>query len=557
MLLGTVLELLGIGVVVPLFIVISNPEVLNKYSFIVRFLELIGSPNHGLVIIYTMLLVLMIYVIKVSFLTFSTFKQSKFIYNFSSSLSTRLFSLYIRQPYAFHLNRNSAELIRNVITDVVVAGSVIQSSIIILTELFILISMFLFLLVIEPIGITVSIGLVTFIAWLYQLLTKKHVVGWGREHHHHAEKRFQFVQEGLAAAKDVKLLGREKSFIEQFDFHNFKMSSLNEKQYTLSQLPRLFLELFAILGLVLVVISMVVFDRNLSAILPILALIAASAFRLMPSINRVLANSHTVQYGLSSIETLDQEFTSLVDTATPVVRDTYTFNSEILIENVSFKYENSEKIVINNINFSIKKGESFGIIGGSGAGKSTLIDIFLGLLQANKGRIFVDGVDINAKLRAWQNLIGYVPQSIYLTDDSLRRNIAFGLHNNQIDENALLEAVKAAQLEEFLSELPDGLDTKVGERGVRLSGGQRQRIGIARALYHNPEVLVLDESTSSLDNDTELGVMLAIKALHGKKTIIIIAHRLSTVTHCDRIIRLNNGKIAQFLSGSEILNEIR
>jgi ABC-type multidrug transport system fused ATPase/permease subunit len=223
---------------------------------------------------------------------------------------------------------------------------------------------------------------------------------------------------------------------------------------------------------------------------------------------------------------------------------------------MSFQYPGSDKIAVKNVSFFVKKGESVGVIGGSGAGKSTIIDLFLGLLQPSAGRILVDGIDIQNNLRGWQNQIGYVPQSIYLTDDSLRKNIAFGLPSDEIDEKALLEAVRAAQLESFISELPQGLDTEVGERGVRLSGGQRQRIGIARALYHNPNVLVLDESTSSLDHETEVSVMEAIKALQGKKTILIVAHRLSTITHCDRIIKFNNGQLMQEGSATVILNEI-
>lgn len=556
MLFGTVLELLGIGLVVPVFAVIGDPELVYKYPAIDPVLNWLGRPNHELIIIYTMLLLLVIYGVKVLFLSFSTYKQSNFIYQFSAKLSSRLFGLYIKQPYAFHLNRNSAELIRNVITDVVMAGSVIQSSIIILTEIFILVSMFLLLLAMEPLGAVISMGVLSGAGWIYHLLTKKRVLNWGKQHHTHAVKRFQFVQEGLGAAKDVKLLGREKSFIDQFDGHNYKMSSLTEKQYTLSQLPRLFIELLAIAGLVLVVLSMIAFDRDVKAILPTLALFAAAAFRLMPSFNRVLANVHTIQYALPSVDSIYVECKTLVDVSPSSSHNILAFDCIILVENMSFQYPGSEKIAVKDVSFFVKKGESVGVIGGSGAGKSTIIDVFLGLLQPSVGKILVDGIDIQTNLRGWQNQIGYVPQSIYLTDDTLRRNIAFGLPSDEIDEKAVIEAVRAAQLEGFISELPQGLDTEVGERGVRLSGGQRQRIGIARALYHNPSVLVLDESTSSLDHETEVSVMEAIKALQGKKTILIVAHRLSTITHCDRIIKFNKGQLMQEGSASVVLNEI-
>jgi ABC-type multidrug transport system fused ATPase/permease subunit len=313
MLIGTILELLGIGLVVPVFAVIGDPQLIHNYSSLDPILALIGSPSHELIIIYTMMMLLIIYIVKVLFLSLSTYKQSNFIYRFSAKLSSHLFALYVRQPYAFHLNRNSAQLIRNVITDVVMLGSVVQSTIIILTEILVLISMFFLLLMIEPLGAIISMGALSIAGWIYHRLTKNRILSWGKAHHNHAVKRFQFVQEGLGASKDVKLLGREKDFTDQFDDHNYKMFTLTEKQYTLSQLPRLFIELLSIALLVLVVLSMIAFDRDVKSILPTLALFAAAAFRLMPSFNRILANIHTVQYALPSVESIYDECKTLLN----------------------------------------------------------------------------------------------------------------------------------------------------------------------------------------------------------------------------------------------------
>lgn len=315
--------------------------------------------------------------------------------------------------------------------------------------------------------------------------------------------------------------------------------------YTLQQFPRLWLELLAVSGLTILVISMLAQDRALEAVLPTLGLFAACAFRLMPSINRVLGAVQSLRYGLPVIDVLHEE----LNLATPKVADTpslsTTFHDVLELCRITYAYPGAVEPALKDISLAIQRGESVGFIGASGAGKSTLVDILLGLLTPDTGEIRVDGKDIQTNLRNWQDQIGYVSQSIFLTDDTLRRNVAFGLPNEEIDDVAVRHAIRAAQLEEFATSLPDGLQTFVGERGVRLSGGQRQRIGIARALYHDPPVLVLDEATSSLDAETERGVMQAITALQGTKTIIIVAHRLSTVDHCNRLYRLHEGRLVE------------
>jgi ABC-type multidrug transport system fused ATPase/permease subunit len=283
---------------------------------------------------------------------------------------------------------------------------------------------------------------------------------------------------------------------------------------------------------------------EMASIVPTLALFAAAAFRLMPSVNRVLTAMQTLRYGLPVIDTLYEELKLEVPDAIDDFSEVSPgFRQEIRLNEVSYTYQGALSPALNGLALSIKVGEFVGFIGSSGSGKSTLVDIVLGLLPCDSGRIEVDGQDIQENMRAWQNQIGYVPQAIYLTDDTLRRNVAFGLPNEQIDDVAVQKAIKAAQLEEFVATLPEGLETVVGERGVRLSGGQRQRIGIARALYHDPSVLVLDEATSALDTATESGVMKAVNALQGSKTIIMVAHRLSTVEHCDRLYKLEQGRI--------------
>lgn len=554
MITGAIIELLGIGIVVPIFAVIGETDIAGKYPAAADIFRFFGNPDHNTIVIGAMLFLLSIYIIKTLFLSYLYHKQSNFIYKLSARLTSRLFELYIRQPYTFHLEKNSAHLIRNATADVVTLASSVQAFLVVLTESFVLIGLFLLLVFVEPYGALLSIITLGISGLGFHYFTKKSILKWGDANRIHAGKRFQHLQQGLGATKDVKLLGREQEFIKQFDIHNNKMGHYSELQYTVSQLPRLFIELLAIVGLALIVISMVLLKKDISAILPTLALFAAAAFRLMPSVNRILGSIQVVQFGVSSIEAVCAEIRTLkmIEIETP--QNKLHFHKKIEIRELSFSYSSALSKTIDNISLSIEKGESIGIIGESGAGKSTFVDNFLGLLKNDNGGIYIDGMNIYEDIKGWQRLIGYVPQNIYLTDDSIRRNIAFGLPDEDINDNMVMDAIRAAKLESLLGELEAGQDTIVGERGVRLSGGQRQRIGIARALYHKPQILVLDESTSSLDHDTEKSIMEEINAMHGEKTILIVAHRLTTVNKCDKIIRLEKGKLVQQGTVKEVLN---
>jgi ABC-type multidrug transport system fused ATPase/permease subunit len=336
------------------------------------------------------------------------------------------------------------------------------------------------------------------------------------------------------------LTGSQVSVLQQYQHHNIALSNSAMHQEFLKQVPRLALEWLSIFGVAVLLISMVLQSRSLVDVLPVVSAFAVASFRLMPSINRILGSVQSLRFMKPVIDTLHSEvrlpITALNNDGQPL-----KLEHEIKVENLIFMYGLESSPALHNISLTIKKGESVGFVGASGAGKSTLIDLLLGLLRPTQGRILVDGQNIENNVNAWQRNIGYVPQSIFLTDDSLMRNVAFGVPDDQIDESALLRALKAAQLWDFVLGLPEGLSTFVGERGVRLSGGQRQRIGIARALYHDPDILVLDEATSALDIETERGFMDAVDALHGQKTILIVAHRLTTVEKCDHLFRLSKG----------------
>lgn len=552
MLIGMVLEMLGVGLVVPVIaLILQGDSLILHPSFSEHVTILVGISRHEL-IVAAMLGLVGAYLAKNMFLAFLICKQTTFAYRIQEYLSQRLFATYLHQPYTFHLQRNSAELVRNITGEVSILTGVLTNGLLMLTEILVAFSVVCLLLLVEPVGAILIFGVFSASAWLFSRLTRERITRWGIERQLHDGLRLQHLQQGLGGAKDVKLLGRENEFLAEFQVHNAKSNRAWRLQATLQNYPRLMFEMLAVGGLAVLVMSMVAQNRDLTSIVPTLGLFAAAAFRLMPSINRILTAIQNLRYTLPVVDSLHRES----QLHTPEQRNFHLtglkqFSGQLCVTNLSYVYPGSARAALKGVSMVIKKGESIGLIGASGSGKSTLVDIILGLLQPSEGMVAVDGLDLQQCLRHWQDQIGYVPQSIYLTDDSLRRNVAFGVRDNEIDEEAVRNAIKSAQLDAYIDALPEGLDTLVGERGIRLSGGQRQRIGIARALYHNPAVLVLDEATSALDMETEREVMRAVEALHGGKTIIIVAHRLSTVEKCDRLVRLEAGRIVA--EGSPVL----
>lgn len=556
MFIGMVLETLGIGLVIPLTVLLTQRDFSVNYPALQTALQLLGNPSQHVLIASGMLILVGVYLIKALFLVFLAWRQARFAFGVQAQLSQRLFAIYLCQPYSFHLQRNSAQLICNVINGVnAFTFSGILPGMILLAEIMVLIGLCSLLLVAEPLGALIAMSVLGAAAWGFHRFTRGRIVRWGEVRQHHEGLRFQHLQQGLGSAKDVKLLGREAEFLEQYRLHNAQSARVGLLQGILQQLPRLWLELLAVGGLATLVLSMLAQGRALEVVLPTLGLFAAAAFRLMPSANRVLGAVSSLRYVLPVITTLHEEFKLIVPDPAVQRNGVPAFRAEVRLVDIRYTYSNALAPALNGLSLSIQKGESVGLIGPSGSGKSTLVDIILGLLTPSDGQVAVDGKNIQANLRAWQDQIGYVPQSIYLTDDTLRRNVAFGLSNEQIDDAAVHRAIKSAQLEEFVSSLPNGLEARVGERGVRLSGGQRQRIGIARALYHDPGMLVLDEATSALDTVTERGVMQAVTSLRGSKTILIVAHRFSTVEHCDRLYRLEQGRVVEEGTPATLLSQ--
>ena len=542
-LIGTLLETIGIGLVIPAIALMAYENIASNYPVLQPIIAALGNPSQAQLVIYGVSLLLSAYVIKALYLAFLSWRQAQYIYGIKAYLSAALFEKYIRSPYDFHLQQNSGHLIRNLTVEVQeLVGRVLNPTVLLATELTVIAALAIMLFIFEPIGAAALFLILGIAMYVFQNTTKKHLKQWGSDRQRHEGYRIQKAQEGLGGVKDVKLLGREADFIANYSLHNLNASLVERKQNALSQIPRLWLETIGVMGLTLLVIIALQHTDTPASVIPTIGLFAAAAFRILPSANRVLNSLQSLRYADIVVKLMLKELARTDEKKQPDTH-TITFTEEIELRNVSYIYPNAESKSISDVCLSIGKGESIGLVGTSGAGKSTLVDLILGLLKPTSGAIYVDGKDINDGMRSWQDQIGYVQQSIFLSDDTLKRNIAFGLKDDDIDDELVKQAIKAAQLEQFLETLPNGVNTFVGERGIRLSGGQRQRIGIARALYHNPPVLVFDEATSALDNETEVEVMEAIKALKGTRTMIIIAHRLSTIEHCDKVYRLKNGNI--------------
>jgi ABC-type multidrug transport system fused ATPase/permease subunit len=544
MIIGMIFETMGLGLLLPALSIMSNDKFLAENKIIIYYANKLNLNNQQQIIVSIFLILIIINFIKMIVMTFVVYKQSSFIYNIQAHFSKKLFAGYLNQPYNFHLERNSAQLIKNVIMLISQLTTIMSAILTLLTEFLILTGVTIFLFYIQPLGTLLVISLFVLTTFIFHLSTRNLLKSLGFNFSINEKMRIQHIQQGLGAAKDLKILGREKNFIDKYSFYNTSSSRIGQKQQTLLALPRLVLEFMSVATISILSLYLINSNGNLSTILPMIGLFAAAAIRLMPSVNRIMTSLQAIKYGDSQITELQNEI-DIIKQNENINSKTEIFNFKNIIEinNLYFSYNNTDLYVLNGINVNVKFGSTIGFIGTSGAGKTTLIDLILGLHKPSSGQIKVDGNNIYTNLRGWQNQIGYVPQSIFLTDDTLKNNIAFGLDDNDIDEKALNHAIKYAQLESFINDLPEGLSTNVGERGVRISGGQKQRIGIARALYHNPTVLIFDEATSALDNSTEIAFVNAIKNLAGLKTIIIIAHRLTTIEHCDYVYKLDNGKI--------------
>jgi len=477
-----------------------------------------------------------------------TYFQATFVAERQAALSTRLLSVYLHQPYTYHLQRNSADLIGNT-TGVAfnVFGCVVLPGSIVATEALVVVLVTVLLLAVSPLATLLAVGIVGGLSIAFYASLRGRLQRLGERQHAERAAMSRWLTQTLGGIKEAIILGRERFFAERYARLVAGYSRSNVLQQIVGTLSRLFVEAAVICGLVLVVAVLARSGARIAAVFPMLALFAVAALRLMPSATRIVGSLTTIRFYLPSVASIAEDLaggdaaereTGQADTSR------IAFTRRIEARALSYTYASASAAALRDVSLSIAKGALVAFVGRSGAGKSTLVDILIGLHLPSSGAVLVDGRDIADDVRAWRRNIGYVPQAIFLTDDSLRRNVAFGLDDAEIDDDAVLRALEAAQLGEFVRGLPHGLDTQVGERGSRVSGGQRQRIGIARALYPDPEVLVLDEPTTALDRPTAQEVAAVLVSLAGRKTVLLIAHQMSSVRLCHRIFLLRDGALA-------------
>jgi ABC-type multidrug transport system fused ATPase/permease subunit len=535
------LEVMSVGALVPLIQVLTQSNLQSKYPLIDR---MFPDSSDQFIVTVILIGVVCIFLFKEIFLGFSLWMQRGFIARLETRFQTELFDRYTSQSYEFHLTNNSSLLSRNILNSTNFMNNVLDPIFMLLTDGFVTVALCVALVVIEPIAMFATISSVGVVAIAFHSFSKRRIEKWGVERQLQDGTKLQQMNETFGGMKEIVMTGRGDYFRTRFSSNIEQLSHLNRKFTTLLGIPRLYLELLSVAGLAALVLSMLALGRTSESLLPLLALFAGGAFRLMPAINRITFAFQSLRMGRPIVGVLQADILraasieQTVENSKPV-----RFEQAIRFEDVTYSYPNTDKAVLDGVSFEIKKGFEVGIVGTTGAGKSTLVDILLGLLRPTRGKVTVDGIDISTNIRSWQDLVGYVPQTIFLIDSSIRDNIAFGIDEQDIDNQRVMRALDLAQLREFVNELPAGMNELVGERGVRLSGGQRQRIGIARALYLDPPILVFDEATSALDVETEKEVMKSMDHLRTEKTIVIVTHRISALEHCDQILSVTQGKI--------------
>lgn len=545
---GSFLELMGVTIFMPFINIIMEPSMVETNAILNYFYELFSFNDANQYLIAIACVIIFIYIFKNVFISIEKNAIYKYSYNVQRKISTKLLYSYMHEPYTFHLNKNVAELQRSMQedTDLFARGMIHIMEMVAEIAVCCAIGVYLFI-VSRSITVIVIVLLLICLA-VFTYISKRYSKNLGKQSQVYKGNIYKWMNQSLGGIKEIKVLNREPYFIETYDMYFGKYIRGLRISCLIRILPKYVIETVCMTGLLIAVIfKMLMGQKEVIEFIPQLAVFAVAAFRLLPSVGKINEHLATVLYAVPSLDLIYHDLKEVEELNVSEKKNAgdWKFKNVLKIRNVSYHYPDSEENVLDQVTFEIARGKSVAFIGPSGAGKTTMVDIILGLLQPQYGKIYADDMDIEKNIELWQKEIGYIPQTIYLSDDTIRNNIAFGIKEEEIDEDAVVDAMKKAQLFDFVDNLPEGLDTVVGERGIRLSGGQRQRIGIARALYHNPEVLVLDEATSALDNDTEAAVMEAIDNLQGTKTIIIIAHRLTTIRNVDTIFEVSGGKVTE------------
>lgn len=546
---GAVFELLGVTAVLPFVSVAMSPNALEKNELLNKVYTYLGFSHQNTFLAFLACGLIVIFIVKNLFLTFMNYSIYKFTYSNQRKLAYRMLSCYLYQPYTFFLDHNSADLVQNITTDVSQFFDIVLCLMQLSVEIIVCGLLGAYLIIADK---TISIGIIVIMV-LYFLLffkvLKKKIKHKGEVVRECRIGMSKWLLQSFGGIKETKISQKEDYFLAQYDKEYDGFAKNHCTYQTLAYIPRPAMETVVIGAMLLVISFKLLRGVDSAYFISIISVFGVAAVRLLPAFNRISGFLSRIMFNKVSVDAIYKDLITVENLEKERRKndtvENIEFNKDIDIQAVTFAYPKSETNVLDNVGLVIPKNKSVAFVGPSGAGKTTLADIILGILYPQKGGITVDGMEINGDMKAWKKKLGYIPQAIFLMDDTIKNNIAYGVDAADIDEKKLHEAIEEAQLSELIDSLPDGIETVIGERGVRLSGGQRQRIGIARALYTDPEILVLDEATSALDTETETAVMEAIDNLNGKKTLIIIAHRLSTIENCDIVYEVKDGTVSK------------
>ena len=553
---GGILETLGVGAMIPVVTALLTPDELqgyiDTYPILQKICGLFGVENAGQLTMALLIALIVIYFVKNLYILFLTYRQNTFITHNRNRMISRVMAEFLNRPYEQYLGADIPTVFRITDSDIPQTFSLILALLQLASEVVVSLLIFIVLLfqdVVMTLFILAIFGVMTL--FIVKVL-KPRLNTIGAQNQSIQSRIAKWRLQAIYGLKDVKVLNREEFFIRNY-FESGKIGADVSRNYiVLNNVPRLLIETVFISGVLSFIAIYINSGGNVANMMATLATFGVAAMRVLPSVNRINTYITEIAYTQPSLDFVYENLQESMKTDALLAErkansqvEKLKLEDKIELKNISFHYPDSDKNIFTKADMTVPKGKSVGIIGASGAGKSTIVDVLLGLLHVQEGEITCDGVNIFKNYESWLAQIGYIPQSIYLVDESIHENIAFGIDADKISDERIWQVLEEAQLKEFVEELPEGLDTKIGDRGVRLSGGQRQRIGIARALYNDPEILVFDEATSALDNDTEAAVMEAVNSFHGKKTMVIIAHRLNTIEKCDMIYKVENEKLIE------------
>jgi ABC-type multidrug transport system fused ATPase/permease subunit len=555
-----IMQVLGIASIAPFLALVANPDAINDNVFLNRLYHMFNFADETSFLVFVGTLVLAVFTFNNLFSMLTTWMMTRFSWMRNYSLSRRLLEHYLHMPYVFFLSRNSSELAKNVLAEVkeVISGVLIPALKLVAQTIAVLAIIALLMLVNPYLAVTSLVVLGGSYAAVYALVRRK-LTRIGSERLAANRDQYKFASEAFAGIKDIKLLGKENVFLRRYTASSRRYARLKTTKEIIGIVPHYLIETLALGGILLMVIYMLISQGNLAQALPTIGVFVFASYRLLPALREIFKDVTLIRFNMAALDEVHRDLQrqrqqdSLQRDKVPAL----PFRDTLALQDVVFQYPEAQEPVLKNFSLTVKANTSVALVGTTGSGKTTTVDIILGLLRPDKGRLIVDGTPVTEEnLPNWQKNLGYVPQHIYLSDDSIMHNIAFGVPRKQIDIQAVEQAAKIANIHDFItSELPEGYHTLVGERGVRLSGGQRQRIGIARALYHNPDVLILDEATSALDGVTEENVFRAVDNIARTKTVIMIAHRMSTIRNCDVIYLLEKGRIIAHGSYDDLLEK--